>query len=338
MWILLSAVATASLLGSLHCVGMCGPLAIWAAGAEREHRSSGIWLSSMLYHFGRGLTYAIAGLIAGGLGQLVDLGGSVVGVQLLAGRIVGGLMIVFGLVSLSRLVLPRLKKYLHNRPTTTATSSPSHPTVYEAPKPNWMTAQLLRLRPILFKLPLPFRGLSVGLLTALLPCGWLYLFALLAAGTGSVWTGGLVMIAFWTGSVPLLVGLVAGTRLLGVRMGRVVPWVASLLLVAAGAYTATGRGFANLSHELKVSSVLLEQLQHGEVASIDAKTLQEGMKQLVDTPLPCCPNCLKAHEANVMAELTGTTSQDANQLLSTGTVDGGAHEVETHEVSGEVQQ
>lgn len=314
MWILLSAVATASLLGSLHCVGMCGPLAIWAAGAEREHRTSGIWLPSMLYHLGRGLTYAIAGLIAGALGQLVDLGGSVVGVQLLAARIVGGLMIVSGIISLSRLVVPRVKNYLRSRSQASAISRASQPDVYQAPKPNWITGQLLRLRPFLFRLPLPLRGLSVGLLTALLPCGWLYLFALLAAGTGSIWTGGLVMIAFWTGSVPLLVGLVAGTRLLGGRLGRVVPWVASLLLVAGGAYTASGRGFANLSHELKVSSVLLEKLQHGGAAAIDAKTLQEGMKQLVDTPLPCCPNCLKAHEADSESEtisIADLSSSDA---------------------------
>ncbi len=316
MWILLSAIATASFLGSLHCVGMCGPLAIWAAGAERENRSGSIWLSSTLYHLGRGLTYGIAGLIAGGLGQLVDLGGSMMGVQLLAARIVGGLMIVFGLVSLSRLVVPRLQKL--NRSRNSAGSQPQQPssTGYQAPKPNWITAQLLRLRPTLFKLPLPLRGLSVGLLTALLPCGWLYLFALLAAGTGSVWTGGLVMIAFWTGSVPLLVGLVAGTRLLGGRMGRMVPWGASLLLVAAGAYTASGRGFANLSRELKVSSVLIEKLQRGEAASIDANTIKKGLQQLVDTPLPCCPNCLKASEGEASADLVTTANDEATSAVA----------------------
>lgn len=304
MWILLSAIATASILGSLHCVGMCGPLAIWASGAD-QHRSSNIWFSTALYHIGRGTTYAIAGLIAGGLGQLVDWGGGIVGIQLLAARIVGGLMIFFGLLALIRLARPFLRKWFSAKQAGSSNSTSS--TAYAAPKPNWITAQLLRLRPVLFRLPLPVRGLSVGLMTALLPCGWLYLFALVAAGTGSIWTGSLVMIAFWVGTVPLLVGLVAGTRLLSGRIGRAIPLAASLLLVVAGAYTASGRGFANLNHELKVSSVLLEQLQSGDVASMDATTVQQGLKQLVETPLPCCPHCLAAQKE---AQESGAT-QDA---------------------------
>ncbi len=324
MWLLLSAIATASLLGSLHCVGMCGPLAIWAAGADRSSRGTSVWLSTGLYHLGRGVTYAIAGVVAGSLGQLVDWGGSVVGVQLLAARIVGGMMIVFGVVSLWRIAGPRLRKWLSQRraqasgpsATPTPNASPTPPatqqvgvgvksaTPYPAPKPNWFTAQLLRLRPIVFKLPLPLRGLSVGLLTALLPCGWLYLFALLAAGTGSIATGALVMVSFWIGSVPLLVGLVAGTRMLGGRVGRMVPLATSILLVAAGAYTASGRGFASLSHDLQVSSVLLDRLKDGQAESLDVDTITEGLQQLVDTPLPCCENCLKP----AVAEETSLTS------------------------------
>lgn len=313
MWLLLSAIATASLLGSLHCVGMCGPLAIWAAGADRSSRGTSVWLSTGLYHLGRGVTYAVAGVIAGSLGQLVDWGGSVVGVQLLAARIVGGMMIVFGVVSLWRIAGPRLRKWLSQRRATSSSSPATQEisvgvqsaTAYTAPKPNWLTAQLLRLRPIVFKLPLPLRGLSVGLLTALLPCGWLYLFALLAAGTGSIATGALVMIAFWIGSVPLLVGLVAGTRMLGGRVGRMVPLATSILLVAAGAYTASGRGFASLSHDLQVSSVLLDRLKDGQADSLDAATITEGLQQLVDTPLPCCENCLK-RAATEETSLTST--------------------------------
>ena len=61
--------------------------------------------------------------------------------------------------------------------------------------------------------PLP-RSLGIGLLTAFLPCGWLYLFAAYAAGTGSPARGAMVMAAFWLGGVPalLLAGL-GGRRL-----------------------------------------------------------------------------------------------------------------------------
>jgi sulfite exporter TauE/SafE len=129
----------------------------------------------------------------------------------------------------------------------------------------------------------------------------LYLFALLAAGTGSLKLGALVMAAFWLGSIPLLVGLVAGTRLLNGRAGRLLPFAASLLLVIAGAYTASGRGLANLSGGLKVSSVLLEQLKEGARAdSIDAATIQTGIEQLVATPLPCCQDDVSKNETNAL--------------------------------------
>ena len=114
------------------------------------------------------------------------------------------------------------------------------------------------------------------------------------------------MVAFWIGSVPLLVGLVAGTRMLGGRVGRMIPLATSILLVAAGAYTASGRGFASLSHDLQVSSVLLDRLKDGQADSLDAATITEGLQQLVDTPLPCCENCLKRAAAED-ASLTSAT-------------------------------
>jgi hypothetical protein len=107
------------------------------------------------------------------------------------------------------------------------------------------------------------------------------------------------MAAFWLGSIPLLVGLVAGTRLLNGRAGRLLPFAVSILLVVAGAYTASGRGFASLVGGLQVSSVLLDRLNAGVQAdSIDAETMQAGMKQLVATPLPCCQEKLSTGDVS----------------------------------------
>ena len=75
----------------------------------------------------------------------------------------------------------------------------------EAPLPRMIQRCIIAGQRAAFALsPLP-RALSTGLLTAFLPCGWLYLFALKAAGTGSPLQGALFMIAFWLGSVPALV-------------------------------------------------------------------------------------------------------------------------------------
>ena len=50
------------------------------------------------------------------------------------------------------------------------------------------------------------RGAATGLLTTLLPCGWLYVFVATAAGTGRVPDAMLVMLVFWLGTLPMMVG------------------------------------------------------------------------------------------------------------------------------------
>ena len=81
--------------------------------------------------------------------------------------------------------------------------------------------------------PLP-RAFCTGLLTAFLPCGWLYMFASYAAGTGSPLWGGLFMAAFWLGSVPAL--MLAGVGLQGFArmLGRRLPWVTASAIAGLG--------------------------------------------------------------------------------------------------------
>jgi sulfite exporter TauE/SafE len=246
-------------------------------------------VATTLYHFGRLLTYALAGLIAGAAGQLVDLGGEALGVQLVAARIVGTLMIVIGGVRLYQLVLQR-KQFRQ---------------VESTPQASLITRTLVRLRPLIFRLPTAARGLVTGLLTPLLPCGWLYLFALVAAGTGSILTGPIVMIAFWLGTVPALVALVAGTQFLSVRFRKAIPVGAAVLLVLAGGYTVVGRGFAGLTSladirphaqtpQAGASIVASPNAPAGTTAAANlaseqtASQLAAGIDELVKTPLPCC--------------------------------------------------
>jgi sulfite exporter TauE/SafE len=79
-----------------------------------------------------------------------------------------------------------------------------------------------------FALPPLARAGALGLASTLLPCGWLWSFVILAAGTGSAWSGGVVMASFWVGTLPALAGVGAIARLLGKRL---VPRVTSLVLV-----------------------------------------------------------------------------------------------------------
>lgn len=259
MWMLLTAVLTASLLGSMHCVGMCGPLAIWASGAAEKHSPRRVWFASSLYHVGRLLTYLMMGVIAGLVGQIVDVTGNALGVQVAAARVVGVLMVAMGIFQL-REFIPFLRSGGEL-------------------KPSRVSGVLVKLRPYIFRLPLAGRALATGFLTTLLPCGWLYLFAMVAAGTGSVWMAPVVMASFWVGTVPALVGLVAGTKLLSQRYSIVVPAVAALFLVLTGCYTASGRGFATLKSLSDLQSTANLNQSDVSVSEID---------KLGDVTLPCC--------------------------------------------------
>lgn len=307
MWLLFSAVGTASLLGSLHCVGMCGPLAIWASGGGEQRARSQIAFAASLYHVGRMVTYLLAGFIAGALGSLLDIGGQALGLQLAAARVVGVAMIAIGLLQLVRITqagFPWLHSWLltggkmWSALTGSARGSAvpiSTSRTRGAASPSLISGLLLKLRPYVFQLPLAGRGLATGLLTALLPCGWLYLFALVAAGTGSPLMGTIVLFAFWLGTVPALVGLVTGTQALAHKFRKFVPVGAALLLILGGGYTAAGRGFAKLNsltdiHQSNRLSGKLAIDGNHRLVPLTAENLSQEMEQWIATPLPCCPN------------------------------------------------
>jgi len=253
MWMMVSAIAAASLLGSMHCVGMCGPLAIWSCGGTENHSRKKLWLLGSLYHGGRLVTYVVAGAVAGMVGSVVDWGGEAVGIQLAAARAVGGIMIFLGVLQLlSQLGI------LQRRKVGTSTTGVGRVLAY--------------LRPRVVRLPFSGRALLTGMLTTLLPCGWLYLFAMFAAGSGSVQRAVLIMAAFWVGTLPALIGVVAGTRLLSIRFQYAVPAVAAVLMIFTGCYTASGRGFNDLD----------------SLIGIEQQAKQADASDLTNATLPCC--------------------------------------------------
>ncbi len=256
MMTLASAVLLASFVGSLHCVGMCGPFALWATGGD------GKVTTITAYHIGRLTTYLSAGLAAGLLGTAVQIGGGFAGFQSLAAQVAGGLLILIGLWRLMRM-FPLLKSR-----TVTAKGH------------SWIARLLHNAKPLIADRTPAGRGYLVGLLTTWLPCGWLYLFVLIAAGTGDVILSLTVMFAFWAGTLPALTSLTLGVRSLVPRFRAVLPVAASLLLIATGLYTATGRASADLSTMVRPES--------GTELSSSQFDLS-GMFELTDGPLPCCP-------------------------------------------------
>ena len=248
---LLSAVALASLLGSLHCAGMCGGLALFVVGADGTPRRSRTL--HIAYHAGRGISYTIVGIIAGSIGAAIDLSGAYAGFQRPAAIMAGGFMILFGAGTIAAMMGARLgaKRLLPKR----------------------YRDLLAKGHKLAFALrPVP-RAWAVGLLTPLLPCGWLYAFAIVAAGTAHPLTGAATMAVFWLGTLPVMVSVAAGLQMLTGPLRRRLPVLTSVLIVGAGLYTVMGR-------------VSLPSFDSSAIAA-EASPL-ERVKAAEETPPPCC--------------------------------------------------
>jgi sulfite exporter TauE/SafE len=85
------------------------------------------------------------------------------------------------------------------------------------------------------------RAGATGLLTTLLPCGWLYAFVAVAAGSGSAFNGAATMVFFWLGTIPALTVLGAVTQRLAIRYGSRIPVAMATVVVVFGLLTIAGR-------------------------------------------------------------------------------------------------
>lgn len=206
MTLLLWTVLTTSLIGSLHCAGMCGPFVAFYAGTDRRAG----WKSHAAYNGGRLFTYVTLGIIAGAVGAAVDLAGGLVQVQRGAALVAGAMILVWGGVALARALGVRIPGF------GAAGSLPPG------------LVQLKTRPPVV-------RAGALGLLSGALPCGWLYAFVLASASTGSPVRGAMVMAAFWLGTVPMLLGLGLTARRLARLLGRRMPVVTAAALIAVGA-------------------------------------------------------------------------------------------------------
>lgn len=190
------------LAGGFHCLGMCGPLACLLGRAERTPRAS-----LGLYHGARFLAYGSVGALFAGLGAPLR--------PILSWPVLAALGI-----------LPLLIYALGPRDR------------FPGFLARWHAAGARRLR----DLPPPARALGLGLLTPALPCGMLYAAAGSAVAAPSAGVGALWMLAFASGTVPLLLlGQIGFSRLGQARGGA---WVPALRRVSALVAAATLLGFA----------------------------------------------------------------------------------------------
>jgi sulfite exporter TauE/SafE len=87
-------------------------------------------------------------------------------------------------------------------------------------------------------LPAWARSGALGLLSALLPCGWLWAFVATAAGTGRPASGAAVMAVFWLGTLPVLVSLGAAAARFGGPLRRRLPVLSATVVLVLGLLVA----------------------------------------------------------------------------------------------------
>jgi sulfite exporter TauE/SafE len=179
---------TLGFFGSLHCIGMCGPLALALLPTNGSQAGWGrIAAGSLLYNSGRAMTYALLGLAFGLLGGAARLAG-----------LQQGLSIATGVAILFWLVLP---KHLTHRIEAThrVAAALAHLKL-------WLNRGLRSHR---------FAAqFGVGLLNGLLPCGFVYLALAGALAQPSITRSMLFMALFGLGTMPAMLALTLPNGLL----------------------------------------------------------------------------------------------------------------------------
>ncbi|MDB5236471.1 MAG: hypothetical protein JWR44_3464 [Hymenobacter sp.] len=202
------------LLGSFHCVGMCGAiaLALPGAGGPRGRYVAG----RVLYNLGRVSTYTVLGGVAGVLGQGLQLAGWQQSLSLLS----GGLILL--LVVTPEAWLGRTAAFLDLDVVLTKVKS---------------RLAYYYQRPSLGAL------YTTGLLNGLLPCGMVYLALAGALSTPGPAGAASYMALFGLGTLPLMLALsLTGKLVPFVWRGRMRRAVPVLACVMAGLFIVRGLG------------------------------------------------------------------------------------------------
>jgi sulfite exporter TauE/SafE len=199
------------LLGSAHCVGMCGGFALTiGVGASGLRSNLG---RQLVYTLGRVLTYAFFGVAAGYAGLwLAHKAGTLVNVQAGLSMIAGGLLMFQGSRALG--IIPRR--------LFAASGGGGTPCLAGTFVGPFMTA------------PGWSNVLIAGVLTGFLPCGLVYGFLTLASSSASVLRGLLTMCAFGAGTAPIMILTGVGGSLLSHSGRRQLLWVSAVCVLVTG--------------------------------------------------------------------------------------------------------
>lgn len=184
------------LFGSIHCIGMCGPLA-FAIPINQTGILTVIW-NKLIYNLGRVISYGILGLLTGMIGRQIWLSGLQQGISVFSGVLI---------------IMAASSRFLK-------ISIINH---------KWGATLLKPFNKVLiYALQHKAGHFIIGVLNGFLPCGFVYLAVVGAINTNTVWSSVSYMLCFGLGTIPLmlLASVSAGLLNNSVRrqMNRVVPY------------------------------------------------------------------------------------------------------------------
>ena len=163
------------LLGSLHCVGMCGPIAI-ALPIPNANNISFV-IGRLLYNLGRVATYSFLGAVFGLLGSRLVISGFQQSVSITLGIA----------ILIAVLIPPKYKAKISQHTIIQKITLPLKSGISDLFKRGTFSAMFL-----------------IGLLNGLLPCGLVYVALAGAIASGNAISGTLVMILFGLGTIPMM--------------------------------------------------------------------------------------------------------------------------------------
>jgi sulfite exporter TauE/SafE len=163
------------LLGSFHCVGMCGPIAFLLPVDHNNTFKKTVQI--LMYHMGRLLAYGFIGLLFGIIGKSLNL----FGIQQQLSITIGLLMIVI-------ILIPQkiFNKYNFSKPLYK---------IIAKVKSNLGSA---------LKKKSTDTFITIGFLNGFLPCGLVYMALFGALASGGAAEGSLYMMVFGIGTIPLM--------------------------------------------------------------------------------------------------------------------------------------
>jgi hypothetical protein len=201
------------LVGSLHCVGMCGPISLMMP-TDKSKRFSFV-LGRILYNVGRITTYSLIGLMFGLMGEQMSLFASQ-----------KALSITFGILIIVVLMMP--KKFQNQISIL--------PFVYR------FNSFIKSKLSVFFKKYSYFSQFTFGLLNGLLPCGLVYAAMSGAFLMSHIWEGTLFMFLFGLGTLPMMLSFGLGSHwvknILGNKLQKLIP-----ITLILSAFLLLYRGF-----------------------------------------------------------------------------------------------